>query len=951
MKFTFIFIGVMLLRGIELHRHMNQHGQKKHKTDPHTESEKDYDVELNEKDELNRIDELDHLNEAVHKRHHVHATEVQTDIRSSPGDNIENDGTKMAQDSKITPKPGIRRNKLVAKYGTNFRYLGIVKNGIDRVTVVTSIPIPRYENVKVKPINFAKCAIALGKDDKNRKYIETPDTRASKAAKEWCARAIPYIEYLKEQEKYYIEKVHELMCDDLYAALPELKPTSGHLKSRNRRGIGALILSAIPGLITLAVESIGSWIKGKQQRRVDEAVSAMRAESQVDRNKLRQYSNDFLMYGKYNVDTLQNVIDTVNAMHRRQTELEKQASGRAFGDTDRLVESMKFGFDLQFYMKVSDDEHVKQLQVLERASKEVIRGITVLSQGRLPQEFFSDSRLKEILNEVQKMVQKGHPTYALAAEHISHYRDMKLVTFAVDQQTHSLIVTFPVFIQDFRRPPLSLFEIETVPVPIPDKNVKADSYTQVQIGKPYIAVGSEYYIELRMTEMIMCRSIRFNYYCEELFVVKHKSAHGCSSAIFYDMGATRVTEVCEFKYMYNATVAPTILDGGKELLLANFHGPRSLKCDSEDGGLAKPAPEHTYAVVNREFLCDCQLDLEYASILKQISACGDKTHYDLTLRFTVNLAFWQMLKQYKPNLAKTVMPNMNRIEQTFPVKLFENVKGPLQMPTALTDIVKRLDDEGKKSKQTDTRNTPIFSRYESNIMTIVSGGLACICAAVILILIVKQTRLQSLVSSLGLVSLIPSAKALYFTEIPKATNVPYFLARNVPDEKVVCSHPLLTAVGSAIAIGGALYAAYQVFRSLSWYRGYRNSRCCTMYFFLYHDDFYAPLKIKSLSGHIHMYKMENKLTPGQLTLQRNCLWDTVTIDWENVQILKHDEPVAMPVTVTVPLSHKIKTRNILNTEYEIQVTLKKGNDWINITQWTTKKRGHVKAMCDVLENK
>ena len=383
--------------------------------------------------------------------------------------------------------------------------------------------------------------------------------------------AIPYIEYLKEQEKYYIEKVHELLCDDLYAALPELKLMSGHL--RTRRGIGALILSAIPGLITLAVESVGSWIKGKQQKRVDEAVSTMRAESQVNRNKLRQYSNDFLMYGKYNVDTLQNVIDTVNAMHRRQTELEKQASGRAFGDTGRLVESMKFGFDLQFYMKVSDDEHVKQLQVLECTSKEVIRGITVLSQGRLPQEFFSDSRLKGILSEVQKMVQKGHPNYTLAAEHISHYRDMKLVTFAVDQQTHSLIVTFPVFIQDFRRPPLSLFEIETVPVPIPDENAKADSYTQVQVTKPYIVVGTEYYIELRMTEMIMCRSIRFNYYCEELFVVKHKSAYGCSSTIFYDMGAKRVTEACEFKYMYNATVAPTILDGGKELLLANFPWP------------------------------------------------------------------------------------------------------------------------------------------------------------------------------------------------------------------------------------------------------------------------------------------------------------------------------------------------------------------------------------------
>ena len=168
---------------------------------------------------------MNQINKAVDRQPPVDVTEVQEvqkDVRSNPGDEIENefktDGTRMAQDGKIMPKPGLRKNKLVAKYGTNFRYLGIVKNGIDRVTVVTSIPIPRYENVKVKPINFAKCAIALEKDDKNKRYIVTADTQASKAAKEWCAQAIPYIEYLKEQEKYYIEKVHELLCDDLYCS-------------------------------------------------------------------------------------------------------------------------------------------------------------------------------------------------------------------------------------------------------------------------------------------------------------------------------------------------------------------------------------------------------------------------------------------------------------------------------------------------------------------------------------------------------------------------------------------------------------------------------------------------------------------------------------------------------------------------------------------------------------
>ena len=97
---------------------------------------------------------------------------------------------------------------------------------------------------------------------------------------------------------------------------------------------------------------------------------------------------------------------------------------------------------------------------------------------------------------------------------------------------HSLIVVFPAFIKDYKQPPLALFEIESLPVPIKDKNKQADSYSQVVIEKPYIAIGKHYYIQLRMTELVMCKNIRYIYYCEELFVVKHKSKHSCMSAIF-----------------------------------------------------------------------------------------------------------------------------------------------------------------------------------------------------------------------------------------------------------------------------------------------------------------------------------------------------------------------------------------------------------------------------------
>ena len=135
-------------------------------------------------------------------------------------------------------------------------------------------------------------------------------------------------------------------------------------------------------------------------------------------------------------------------------------------------------------------------------------GIAIVTQGRLPRALISDNQLREILGKVDAMVKRNYPDYVLAAKHISHYRDMKMVTFSVDQQAHSLIVTFPAFIKNYKQPPLSLYEVETVPVPILDKNVKANSYSQVRIEKRYIASGTDYYIQLRISELLMYKSIR-----------------------------------------------------------------------------------------------------------------------------------------------------------------------------------------------------------------------------------------------------------------------------------------------------------------------------------------------------------------------------------------------------------------------------------------------------------
>ena len=248
---------------------------------------------------------------------------------------------------------------------------------------------------------------------------------------------------------------------------------------RERRGFSSLFVRAIPGLITLAIESVSSYIKGKQQQRINTMVEELRNDDNKIRNDLRQHRNELLMYGRYNLNSLRGVINTINALHDRQTYFERGVRQKDFNFRRSDMDAVNYNFDTMMYLENAREEHVITYREAVKAARDFLDGIAIVTQDRLPRALISDNQLREILGKVDAMVKRNYPDYVLAATHISHYRDMKMVTFAVDQQTHFLIVTFSAFIKNYKQPPLSLYEVETVPVPIIDKNVKANSYSQV----------------------------------------------------------------------------------------------------------------------------------------------------------------------------------------------------------------------------------------------------------------------------------------------------------------------------------------------------------------------------------------------------------------------------------------------------------------------------------------
>ena len=71
---------------------------------------------------------------------------------------------------------------------------------------------------------------------------------------------------------------------------------------------------------------------------------------------------------------------------------------------------------------------------------------------------------------------KTNKDYDLVLTCLYLYYDMKLVTFGIDGEIN-LIAQFLVFVHPFTQRRLIMYQIETVPIPILDRNEQAQLYT------------------------------------------------------------------------------------------------------------------------------------------------------------------------------------------------------------------------------------------------------------------------------------------------------------------------------------------------------------------------------------------------------------------------------------------------------------------------------------------
>ena len=308
------------------------------------------------------------------------------------------------------------------------------------------------------------------------------------------------------------------------------------------------------------------------------------------------------------------------------------------------------------------NEFIIQLHIYAKA-------IRILAKGYLPISLITLYKLQKIINPVKETLTKNNPDYDIVIKRIHLYYNMKLVTFEIDQD-RNLIIWFPIFVQLYTQQPLILYQLETVPVPIIDENPNAQSYTELQIKKPYITLNSETYINIWQQELATCKRIGYEFYCKELFMVRHKTMHSCKSAIYFYLDMEIIKWNCDFLFYYNKTdITLTVLDGGKKINLANWPTDKHIIC-SINNDIPIEIPSQPYVLVNRSVLCNCRIEAENNYLLESLAACHDSNSKSV-MYFTVNNAFTNYLNKF--NLTEEVgipiFTNKSTLEITLPVFL------------------------------------------------------------------------------------------------------------------------------------------------------------------------------------------------------------------------------------------------------------------------------------------
>ena len=173
-------------------------------------------------------------------------------------------------------------------------------------------------------------------------------------------------------------------------------------------------------------------------------------------------------------------------------------------------------------------------------------------------------------------------------------------------------------------------------------------------------------------------------------MVKSKHKYSCASAVYFNSNHD-IKKNCDFYYYHNKTnIKPSVLDGGRHIILANWPNYKRIIC-IYNNNIPVNIPSHPYVLLDRNILCNCDIEAENNVLLEFLAACEEHEEPDLEMYFTVNLAFIDYLEQLNETITTPMNRNWTRAKQPIPIYLdtFQVSSKLMHAPVMLKDFLEQ----------------------------------------------------------------------------------------------------------------------------------------------------------------------------------------------------------------------------------------------------------------------
>ena len=234
-----------------------------------------------------------------------------------------------------------------------------------------------------------------------------------------------------------------------------------------------------------------------------------------------------------------------------------------------------------------------------------LTGLDSLGTGRLTFQVLNPTELTHFLEAIDRQLHKERSSFQLAFNHTYQYYAEPMVTFSNSHD--KLLVNIPVLLRLDDQNDLTLYSIDTVPMPFDTETLDGDNdeYTFINNSYLYMAINKDNYIPLDERQLRLCNKIGATYYCENSYVLHHRSEHTCESAIYYRTDPKMVKTHCKAMFTSGQNFPPKVLDAGETMILFNLPRPWILVCGKHKR--PREIKIATYKILNRTELCECSL--------------------------------------------------------------------------------------------------------------------------------------------------------------------------------------------------------------------------------------------------------------------------------------------------------------------------------------------------------